>query len=123
MKLLIDMNLSPGWVSFLAQAGIQAEHWSALGPANASDARIMAHARTEGYVVFTHDLDFSAILAATGGDKPSVVQLRTGDVSPGAIGATVVQALRQMETALDQGALLTIDPVRSRLRLLPLPAI
>jgi predicted nuclease of predicted toxin-antitoxin system len=31
MKLLIDMNLSPKWVAFLAEAGWQARHWSELG--------------------------------------------------------------------------------------------
>jgi len=42
-----------------------------------------AYTRTNGYVVFTHDLDFSAILAATHDDKPSVVQIRAEDVSSG----------------------------------------
>jgi len=42
----------------------------------------MAYASVNGYVVLTHDLDFSAILAATQGEKPSVVQIRADDVSP-----------------------------------------
>jgi predicted nuclease of predicted toxin-antitoxin system len=33
MKLLVDMNLSPRWVNLLAEAGIDAVHWSALGSA------------------------------------------------------------------------------------------
>lgn len=73
-----------------------------------------------GYVVLTHDLDFSAILAATHGEKPSVVQIRAEEVSPNVIGAQVVSALRQMATELDSGVLLTIDPIRTRLRVLPL---
>src|SRR6218665_2467579 len=31
MKLLVDMNLSPRWVDVLADAGIEAAHWSAVG--------------------------------------------------------------------------------------------
>lgn len=120
MKLLIDMNLSPRWVSLLAGAGIEAAHWSTLGAANATDAEIMAFAKAKGYVVLTHDLDFSAILAATHGNKPSVVQIRSEDVSPDVIGRPVIDALRQMAVALDEGALLSIDPNRTRLRLLPL---
>jgi predicted nuclease of predicted toxin-antitoxin system len=58
MKLLIDMNLSPRWLRLMADAGILAEHWSALGPADASDAEIMGFAKAEGHVVLTHDLDF-----------------------------------------------------------------
>ena len=120
MKFLIDMNLSPGWVDFLAQAGMDAEHWSLVGRANASDAEIMEYARRHDLVVLTHDLDFSAILAATRGDKPSVVQIRAEDVSTNAIGGRVIEALLQMATYLEQGALLSVDPKRARLRLLPL---
>ena len=120
MKLLVDMNLSPRWVDFLATEGIEAAHWSTQGKHNAPDAEIMTFARINAYVVLTHDLDFSAILAATRGDKPSVVQIRAEDVSPEVIGRMVIDALRQMATELDEGALLTIEPNRARLRLLPL---
>ncbi|MDR1489081.1 MAG: DUF5615 family PIN-like protein [Desulfovibrio sp.] len=65
MKLLLDMNLSPRWVAWLAGEGIEAVHWSTLGAPDAPDETIMAVARAEGYIVLTHDLDFSAILAAT----------------------------------------------------------
>lgn len=120
MKLLVDMNLSPRWVSLLADASIEAAHWSTLGAANAPDWQIMAFAKANGYVVLTHDLDFSAILATTHGDKPSVVQIRADDVSPDVIGRPVIDALRQMTAELSEGALLAIDPNRTRLRLLPL---
>lgn len=122
MKLLVDMNLSPRWVDALAHAGIETAHWSTLGAANAPDAEIMAHARKHGYVVLTHDLDFSAILAATHGEKPSVVQIRAENVNPDAIGPQVIIALRQMAAELESGALLTVDPNRTRLRVLPLQA-
>jgi len=70
--------------------------------------------------VLTHDLDFGAILAATQGTKPSVVQIRAADVSPEAIGKTVIAALRQMESELVAGALITVDPQHARVRVLPL---
>ena len=120
MKLVVDMNLSPLWVRLLSDAGVQAVHWSAVGPLNAPDSEIMAYALANDHVVLTHDLDFSAILAATHGEKPSVVQVRADDVSPGAIGPQVLAALRQMEVELHEGALLTVDPSRTRLRVLPL---
>ncbi|SPE21952.1 conserved hypothetical protein [Burkholderiales bacterium] len=120
MKLLVDMNLSPRWVGVLGAAGIEAAHWSTLGAHNAPDSQIMAYARVNNYVVLTHDLDFSAILAATHGEKPSVVQIRAEDVSPDVIGKQVIISLRQMATELDAGALLTVDPSRTRLRVLPL---
>lgn len=120
MKLIVDMNLSPRWVGVLAGAGIEAAHWSTLGAKNAPDAEIMAYASANDYVVLTHDLDFGAILAATHGEKPSVVQIRAEDVSPDAIGKQVIVALRQMASELEEGALLTVDPNRTRMRVLPL---
>ena len=39
MKLLIGMNLSPLWVSFLAGQGMDAIHWSAVGRPKAADSR------------------------------------------------------------------------------------
>ena len=120
MKLLVDMNLSPRWIGLLVDAGIEAAHWSTLGANNAPDNEIMTYASANGYVVLTHDLDFSAILAATHGEKPSVVQIRADDVSPDVIGLQVITALRQMASELADGALLTIEPNRTRMRLLPL---
>jgi predicted nuclease of predicted toxin-antitoxin system len=120
MKLIVEMNLSPKWTEFLTGAGFEAIHWPNLEPAKARDREIMEYARAHGFVVITQDLDFSAILAATGGQKPSVLQIRAGDLSPGAIGKPVVSALRQATRELDAGALLTVDPARVRMRLLPL---
>lgn len=114
------MNLSPRWVGVLKEAGIEASHWSTLGAPDAPDPVIMAYAAEHDCVVLTHDLDFGAMLAATQGDKPSVVQIRAEDVNPNAIGAHVVAALRQMTAELAAGALLTIDTKRTCLRLLPL---
>jgi predicted nuclease of predicted toxin-antitoxin system len=114
------MNLSPRWIGVLASSGIEAVHWSLFGRDNASDSEIMAYAKAESLVVLTHALDFGTILAATQGEKPSVVQIRSDDVSPEAIGIQVITALRQMAIELDAGALVTIDPKRTRLTMLPL---
>jgi predicted nuclease of predicted toxin-antitoxin system len=120
MKLLIDMNLSPRWVKLLTDNGFESMHWSTVGKTNASDAEIMAWASDNGYVVLTHDLDFSAILAATQGQSPSVVQIRAEDVNPDTIGVKVIRALHQTQTELEAGSLLSIDEKTMRLRILPL---
>jgi predicted nuclease of predicted toxin-antitoxin system len=57
---------------------------------------------------------------ATHGVKPSVVQIRADDLSLNGIGKQVIAALLRATADLDEGALLTIDPKRTRLRLLPL---
>ena len=119
MRLLLDMNLSPRWIDFLDSTHHEATHWSSVGPITASDFEIIEYAIEHDYVVITHDLDFSAILAATKEKKPSVVQIRAVDISPEAIGLSVINALDRMEQDLQEGALITIDPIRTRLRILP----
>lgn len=49
-----------------------------------------------------------------------MVQIRAADVRPEAIAGIVVDALRQCTTHLADGALLTVDTRRTRVRLLPL---
>jgi len=120
MKILVDMNLSPEWVGFFKQQGVEARHWSETGAPTAPDREIFEWAQFHDYVVFTHDLDFGAILAASGANAPSVIQVRTQDVLPERIGATIVTALREHAGALESGALLSVDGWRSRVRILPL---
>ena len=122
MKVLIDMNLSPNLAAVLNRAGHEAVHWSKVGHPMASDHEIMAFARINNYIVLTNDLDFGAILAATQGLRPSVVQVRAEDLRPEAIGQSVIDALRQAESELDSGALITLDIGRTRIRVLPLPS-
>lgn len=120
MRLILDMNLAPRWADFLEQAGFEAVHWSQVGAANATDVQIMKYSLDNGYWVITHDLDFGAILAASQLDGPSVIQLRASDISPEAIGHHLIHAIQTYQAELQSGALLTIDPARMRLSLLPL---
>ncbi|NDC55149.1 MAG: hypothetical protein EBZ74_13005, partial [Planctomycetia bacterium] len=95
MKLVIDMNLPPSWVQVLEAGGHDAVHWSSVGLPKASDRDILRWARHNGYVVFTHDLDFGAILAATGADSPSVIQIRSQDVTPIGMRKRILATLAQ----------------------------
>lgn len=119
MKIVIDMNLSPQWVEVLNAAGYESVHWTDIGAPNAPDREILLWTRSKGFVVFTHDLDFGAILAATGADSPSVIQLRTQNISPKRLGKLVISAFKQFEELLHQGALVSIDEKRARARILP----
>ena len=114
------MNLSPLWVQLFADAGQEAVHWSEIGSPNSPDREIMAWARSNGYIVFTHDLDFGTILASTDAESPSVFQVRTQDISPQHIGDLVLSVITQFKEELKQGALVSIDKNRARARVLPL---
>ena len=120
MKVLIDMNLSPSWVQFLSSHDIEAVHWSSIGSASEKDPVIFEYARTNGYVVFTNDLDFSAILAATNANAPSVFQVRTQNLLPSAIGKVVIECFLQYSSYLQQGSLVTLLDQKSKVRILPL---
>ena len=120
MKVLIDMNLSPRWASVLREAGIECEHWSKVGAFDAPDSALFAYASQGKWTILTHDLDFGAILVASRGLGPSVVQMRTDDLRPEMVGDFVVSTLRQIESELEAGALATLEPQRRRVRILPL---
>jgi len=120
MKILIDMNLSPAWVSVLEEEGHIASHWSTIGSLDASDRDILLWAKVKGYVLFTHDLDFGAILAATQAEGPSVIQIRAQDVSPDHAKNLLLNIVNKFSENLLQGALISVDEEKSRVRLLPL---
>ena len=120
MKLLVDMNLSPSWIDRLRRHGFEAAHWSTIGAATAPDAEILTWAKEYQFVVITNDLDFSAILAASAGASPSVVQIRTQDLLSDAAVAIVAKAIEAHREDIERGALLSIDEAGSRVRMLPL---
>jgi predicted nuclease of predicted toxin-antitoxin system len=120
IKILIDMNLSSDWVPLLQNAGWSATHWSTVGNPKAADRTIMEWAEANGHIVFTHDLDFGAILALTHQTGPSVLQVRGQDVLPDHMGNLVVAAIGQHETDLKSGALVVVDESENRVRILPI---
>ncbi len=120
VPIVMDMNLSVEWVAELAHHGWTAVHWSAIGDPRAEDSVIMAWARANGHVVFTHDLDFGTTLALTHAAGPSVIQVRGQNVLPEHMGPLVVAALRQHDVALAAGAIVVVEEKKSRVRVLPL---
>ena len=120
MKIPIDVNLSPLWVPFLEANGLQAVHWSTIGSSSAPDSEILDHASREGFVVFTHDLDFGTLLAQRRASGPSVIQVRCQDVLPVAIGEIVVRAISASSSHLESGALVTVEATQHRIRILPI---
>jgi predicted nuclease of predicted toxin-antitoxin system len=120
MKILIDMNLSPSWENYLAEEGFECVHWSKIGEGNEPDSILFEYAKKNDYLILTHDLDFGAILAHTNENGPSVVQIRSNNITPAVYGKKLVSAVKQAEVYLKEGALIVIDETRSRIRVLPL---
>jgi predicted nuclease of predicted toxin-antitoxin system len=120
MKFVIDMNLSPSWEQTFNQAGIEAIHWSKIGSPRAADREIMQWALDQDHIVFTHDLDFGAILAATQAQAPSVLQVRSHDPTPDHCGRMVLEVIARFGKELKAGALISLDENRARLSILPI---
>ena len=118
-SIWIDINFSPEWASYLANAGHRAIYWADVGDPRAADATIMAWASANGFVVLTRDLDFGTALALTHAQGPSVVQVRAYDVLPEHIGPFVLSLLRRYEAELASGALVVVEEGKSRIRVLP----
>ena len=119
MKIIVDVNLAVRWADMLSAQEIEAIHWTSIGPSNTPDIEIMSYAREHGYAVFTNDLDFSAILVSTRANGPSVIQIRAKDTRPEAHLSRVAVNLLKFSAAIEQGAVINIDPVKTRLHILP----
>ena len=118
MKFVVDMNLAPSWVGRLTRLGFEAVHWSTIGAATAPDDEILAWAREHRYVVITNDLDFSAILAASSGQAPSVLQIRAQDLLSDTTVSRVATAIEVLRADIGAGA--SIDEAGTRVTMLPL---
>lgn len=112
------MNLSPEWEQVFSEY-CKIEHWSRIGDSDTPDELILQWAKESGQVILTNDLDFGAILAATHLDSPSVFQIRSMCLDPVIIGADVLACFKKFEQDLKEGALISYDLRKARVRRLP----
>jgi predicted nuclease of predicted toxin-antitoxin system len=63
-----------------------------VGAPDAIDLVIFDYARMTDSAIFTHDLDFTTILAFSSAHRPSVIQARVEDLSPKSLGPSLVAA-------------------------------
>ena len=98
----------------------EAIHWSAVGVSNAPDREITAWAKYHNYVILTHDLDFGTILAVSQASAPSVIQIRTQNLLSLDFQTLLMRVLRQFTNELENGALITVEPNRAKIRILPI---
>jgi len=104
----------------LQAAGIETRHWSTVGAPNTPDEDVLRWAAANGFVLLTHDLDFGAVLAFSEAVTPSVIQIRSDDLRPEVLARRVAATVGQLAQTLAAGALVTIEPARERVRILPL---
>ena len=120
MRFLADMNLSPLTVAALAAEGMDIVRVSTFLPGNAPDEEILDLARREERAVITQDMDFSALLALGGYERPSLVTLRLLDTDPAVVTQRLREVLPQIEMVLRQGCAVTVEDSSVRVRRLPI---
>jgi len=84
-----------------------------------SDRAILARARSEGRVIVTQDLDFSALLALSGESAPSVIQLRLERAWPDLVSRRRIDVMPSLREELERGAIASVDEHQLRIRILP----
>ena len=94
--------------------------WSDVGAPAAEDIEIMKYARDNNFIMLTYDLDFGTLLSITHDSKPSVVQIRASIQNAEQATDYIATTLFRYMDELEKGAILTIDLIKARIRLLPL---
>ena len=115
MKFLADMGISPRLVAELRDKGHDAAHVHERGLGRSTDPEILAAARDERRILLTHDLDFGKLLAASGGNLPSVIVFRLKDMRPENVARHLFTILAQYAESLDKGAILSVGERRVRI--------
>src|SRR5437868_3446502 len=121
MRFLIDNALSPALAVLLQEAGHDAIHLRDLGLQHADDEVIFERAAVEDRVLVSADADFGTLLAVASSRQPSVIQFRgEGSRKPEPLARTLLANFPQLVDALDNGSIVTFEPARVRVRLLPI---
>ena len=119
-RLLLDQGLPRSTGALLAQAGRDVTHVSEIGMSRADDIDILEQARTDERVCVTLDADFHALLATSGERGPSVVRVRKEGLDAGALAALLQTVWPDIESALADGAMVTVTDRSIRVRRLPI---
>jgi len=90
MKPLFDQNLSPRFVTRLADLYPDSNHVYPLGLDRVPDHEVYEYARREGFLLVTKDADFSD-LSVLRGFPPKVIWIRHGNCTT----VTIEQILRR----------------------------
>ena len=120
MKFLADMGISPRVVEELRKNGHDAVHLAEQGLNRMADGDILKKTLQESRILLTHDLDFGELLAANGGNLPSVIVFRLKDMRAPNVGKHLFSIIQQQSEALNRGAVLSVNEQKVRVRTLPL---
>ncbi len=113
MKILLDTCVSPRARDELAAAGHEVA-WAGERPADPGDEQILEAARQSSSILITLDKDFGDLAIAFGQKHAGIVRLVDIPVKKQA--SICIRVLEQYGTNLQQGAIVTVEPGRVRVR-------
>ena len=120
-RFLVNNAVSPSVARSLAARGLDAIHVRDLGIQHADDEVIFEAAAGDRRVIVSADTDFGAILARRRTASPSLILFRHGaERLPERQVDLIMANLTQIEQALIDGCVVTIEPSRLRIRSLPI---
>jgi predicted nuclease of predicted toxin-antitoxin system len=120
VKFLIDNALSLRLADLLRAAGHDTRHVRDRQMQQAADPIIFRWAVEEDRVPVSADTDFGTLLAFHRAAKPSVILFRREWHHPQQQAEAIIANLPQLQTLLDQGAVVIFDRTRIRVRQLPI---
>jgi predicted nuclease of predicted toxin-antitoxin system len=91
-----------------------------IGDSTANDIAILQRGRDEGRIVVTLDADFHALLALSRAILPSVIRIRIEGLHGQKAAELIKAVLKDCAEDLEEGAMVTVQPGRIRIRRLPL---
>ena len=120
MRIFADVHIAPRTVGFLRSLGHDVVRVDEVLPRTAADETVVEVAARDGRCVLTQDLDFSAIVALSGGIAPSIISLRLSSSRVERVNAVLQAVLPDIESVVLAGAIVTVQDGRIRVRQLPI---
>ena len=120
MRFLADMGVDVRAVAWLRQRGHDAVHLREEGLHRMTDSDIFAKVAHEGRTILIFDLDFSEISALAGAGLPSLIVFRIENARYGNVITRLNAVLSASRQALEDGAIVTVEQTRHRVRRLPI---
>jgi predicted nuclease of predicted toxin-antitoxin system len=120
MKLLLDQGLPRSAAKLLREGGIDTLHVGEIGLSTANDNEILQRGREDDRVVVTLDADFHSLLAFSRIISHSVIRLRIEGLNGPKAANLIKETVLHSKEDLANGALVTVQPGRIRIRRLPL---
>jgi predicted nuclease of predicted toxin-antitoxin system len=116
MKLKLDENLSRYLKPTLGALGHDVATAADEGLLSQPDPTVAAHAKREGRMLLTLDVEFGDLRKYPPGTHPGVVLFRPPTYGPLTVNRLVTEFVRRVELPLLAGCVAVVEPARVRIR-------